>query len=220
MFQSLSIRICLGVLIATGIAEAAVLLFRGLPRKGGDGAVYSWVDKAAAVPVEDYNTKMAREAYRSDRGGQWKVDSNGEKRVSIYYFEWDELETAPTMVLDGHHAELCNEAAGFKLLERLPSRFLEAPDGDKVEFDFTRFKDPAGHVVYLFKNVWLANTGNWDLRHKSRGKRLQLSFVRRKDAARVLQAGVYSARDADEAWEIFRSEILSHLAWNQPQSSN
>ena len=220
MLQISSIRLCLGLFVAVALTEAAVPLFRSLPPQSGEGAVYSWTDRGSAVPVEDHNTEMAREQYRPDRGGQWKVNGLPEKRISVYYFEWDQLETAPTMILDGHHAELCNEAAGFKLLERLPSRFLEAPGGDRLEFDFTRYADPAGHPVYLFKNVWLANTGNWDLRRKSRSLRLKLAFVRRKDAARVLQIGVYSAKDADDAWETIRSEVLAHLTWNRPQPGN
>jgi|GEM_PF-4481366 len=215
MFRIRSLRLFLGVLIAVCLAEAAVPLFRSLPRRDGDGAVYSWRSPAPAVPVEDRNTEMAREQYRPDRGGQWKIEKPGGLLMSVYYFEWDALETAPTMILDSHHAEICNVSAGFKILDRLPSHLFEAPGGEKVEFDATRYADPAGGTVYVFKNVWLANTGNWELRHKKRDMRLRLSFVRRNDAARLLEGGIYEAADAEEAWETFHADVLSHLDWKR-----
>lgn len=197
------------------LSEAAAWTFRAIPAGRGEGFVYSWTGKSNAVPVEDRNTALAREQYQADRGGQWKFETGKSLPVTLYYFEWDQLETAPTMVIDGHHAELCNESVGFRLLERLPSRRLAGPEGTVVEFDVTHFADPNGRRVFSFKNVWLSDTGNWDQRRKSRGLRLQLAFVRRKDSARVLQAGVFDAKDADEAWKVFQSEVLTGLVWSK-----
>ncbi len=207
--------ICLLLMATVLLSEATAWIFLALPPAEGKGPVYTWVAGKGAVPVEDRNTVMAREQYHADRGGQWSLTALGGIPVTLYYFEWDKLETAPTMVLDGHHAELCNEAAGFRLLERLPPRQITGPGGERVEFDVTRFSDPSGRIVYSFKNVWLSNTGNWDLRSKSRWLRLRLPFIRRQDAARVLQAGVFTSGNPDDAWGIFQGEVLSYLIWGK-----
>ena len=212
---SLIAKICIALTAAVVLSEAGAWAFRAIPPGRGAGPVYSWSAGPNAVSVEDRNTELARDQYKADRGGQWKLQAGQSLPVTVYYFEWDRLETAPTMIIDGHHAELCNEIAGFRLVERLPPRRIEGPDGTAVEFDATWFVDPAGRPLYSFKNVWLAETGNWDTRQKSRMLRLHLAFVRRQDPARVLQAGVFDAKSADEAWQTFRARIVPGISWSR-----
>jgi hypothetical protein len=42
---------------------------------------------------------------------------------------------------------------------------------------------------------------------------LKSSFIRKVGQARMLQAGVFGARDADHAWQVFQSEVLEKLEW-------
>ena len=39
------------------------------------------------------------------------------------------------------------------------------------------------------------------------------SFVRHRGAARIVEAGVFDARDADHAWQTFREQALDQLVW-------
>jgi hypothetical protein len=96
----------------------------------------------------------------------------------------------------------------------LPSRSYDVPGQPPLVFDATHFTDTAGRSVHMFKLAWIQGLGARKLREGAeRAQRLQNSFLRHQGAARVVQAGVFDAQNADHAWEIFRTQVLDQLKW-------
>jgi hypothetical protein len=152
--------------------------------------------------------------YQADRGAEVRLDVEDGSRITVLYFEWDRVEVGPMMGLASHAPDECNVAIGYTLQSVDSPRSFEGPIGSPLVFDSTRFTNPSGQTVYMFKMPWIQGLGTWELREGlSRTLRIQRSFVRHIGAARVLQAGVFGARDADHAWEVFQTEVLEKLEW-------
>ena len=179
-----------------------------------------------AVPLFGKSATLAPaiEMYRADRGAECKLTAPDNSRLTVLYFEWDQMKISPVMNFTFHAPEVCNAAAGFKLLEVLPNRSYAPPGHEPLAFDCTHFADPSGRDVFMFKVVWLQGFGCMRMREegpgarpivegKERFARLKNSFIRHSGAARIVEAGVFDARDAEQAWQTFREQVLDQLVW-------
>ena len=165
----------------------------------------------------------ALKVYKPDRGGEQEKLLSEERKMHVFYFEWDRYDAGARMDIGGHQAEVCNVAAGFKLLKSGTYRTHQFPNGEKLRFDSTLLAQPDGKPVYMFKVVWLQGLGTWgndiDKEH-DRLRRVRRSFLRNRGAARVLQAGMYGTKSEDEAWALFEEEVLAKLEWSEPGRPN
>ncbi|MGE9270118.1 MAG: hypothetical protein ACQKBU_04880 [Verrucomicrobiales bacterium] len=157
------------------------------------------MDEIMAEPGE---MQVAIDKYKADRGGALTLDLDFGMEMILFYFEWDRIAAGPITDFAGHTPEECNTAAGFELLEYLPSREYPLPTGDALKFDVTRFVSPAGSEVFVYKAGWLQGHGSWEIRQgQVRGVRFQRSFMRGHGEARIVEAGISHARDESQAWE-------------------
>ena len=110
--------------------------------------------------------------------------------------------------------EVCNvEYGGFKLLQSGGHRNHQASNGETLTFDCTHLAERGGTPVYVFRMPWLQGYGALEGLTQNRAIRLRSSFMRHRGAARVLEAGIFGAANEDEAWELFRREVLDRLEW-------
>ncbi len=204
-------------LMAVGVvlSELGARAYKAWPVRVEPGmGVYGW-EMTESGRVEDAPTRQALAEYHADRGGQWRWVGAGGHEMALFYFEWDELTAAPQMAIDGHQAELCNVAAGARVEGKLAPRRWRGAGGEELWFEVVHFRTPEGRSVFSFKNAWLSATGNRDVLRREVWRHVELSFARRREAARVLQVGVFSAMDEEEAWRRCREEVLEKLHWRK-----
>ena len=195
------------------LGEGAVALWRHLHIEPATAPVFTF-PPAAQNFGESANFAPVVQIYGADRGAEWKHTAKDGTGLTVFYFEWDKVEVGPIMDVVGHSPDECNVAAGFTLQEILPHRSYEVPGQPPLVFDATHFTDPSGRSVHMFKMPWIQGLGARKLREGAeRMQRLQMSFARHIGAARVLQAGVFDAPDADHAWQTFRTVVLDQLQW-------
>lgn len=196
------------------LAGGGLALWQYLPIAPSTAPVFSYPAAAARFDkVGDF--AKAIEIYHADRGAECKLTTPDGSKLTVFYFEWDQVKAGPMMAATGHTPEQCNVAAGFKLLEVAANRTYQTGGQLPLDFDCTRFADSGGRDVFVFKVFWMQGLGTRSLREgDSRIERLKSSFIRHAGAARVLQGGVTGIRDADHAWQVFQSEVLRKLEWN------
>jgi hypothetical protein len=153
--------------------------------------------------------------YRADRAAEIRFTIPDGGHLTVLYLEWDRIASGPAMGFAAHPAEECNTGLGYRFLGISPNRVYESPGGTALRFDCTRFVDLSGKPLFMFKIAWIQGVGAWQMRDEGqhRIERLRRSLVRRTGAARILQGGVFGARDADHAWRIFRERVLDQLVW-------
>ena len=157
----------------------------------------------------------ALELYRADRGAEQTRDLPEERKMNLFYFEWDSIELGPLMDVGGHAAEQCNvEFGSFKLLRSGGQRIYKAANGETLYFTCTLLAEPSGKPVYVYKMPWLQGFGLLEGLTQDRAMRLRCSFLRRRGEARVLEAGFFGAASEDEAWGLFEREVLDKLEWS------
>jgi hypothetical protein len=206
-------RLPLVLIVLVVLGEVAVSLWAFAPVTISTDPVFTF-PPAAANFGKCPNLTTAIEVYGADRGSEWHAAARDGSRLTVFYFEWDLVEVGPVMSLAGHSPDECNVAAGFTLKGILPPRSHEVPGQPPLVFDATHFIDPSGRSVHMFKLAWIQGLGSRDLREGAkRTQRLQNAFLRHQGAARVLQAGVFDAQNADHAWQTFRSQVLDQLKW-------
>jgi len=190
-------------------------------------AIPLWRNHVPVSTAPVFSLPMAQEAlqnpgafqrsidvYHADRGGELKLPGPDGSSLTIFYFEWDQVESGAIMDIDSHRPEECNVVAGFILKSQDPNRLFETPDHSSLEFDATTFADPSGRIVHVFKTAWIQGLGSWDIRvGENRKSRFFKSFRYGRGAARVLECGVTGAQDANQAWQIFHNQVLQRLAW-------
>jgi hypothetical protein len=207
------LRFSIILISAILVIESGVGLWRARDLKPSGAPVFTF------PPVVPHFDNPGRHAdgiamYRADRGGECELELPDGVRVTVIQFEWDQVESGPLMSLAAHSPDECNVAAGFDLNRVLPNRIHEVDGQPPLIFDSTHFTDAAGRSVYMFKMPWIQGVGSWYLRESERRmERLKSSFIRKVGQARMLQAGVFGARDADHAWQVFQSEVLEKLEW-------
>ena len=195
------------------LGETGLALWRYLPIPVSTASVFSFPPAAVNFGKPGKFAK-AIDMYGVDRGAEWKSTSPDGPRLTVFYFEWDEIKMGPKLELVEHSPGRCNVAAGFKLQEIFTPRTFEDPGQPPLVFDATHFTDPSGRSVYMFKLAWIQGLGSRELREGARRlDRAGNAFLRHQGAARVLQAGVFEAHDADHAWQTFRTQVLDHLEW-------
>lgn len=155
------------------------------------------------------------DVYRADRGAELKLPGPDGTSLTVFYFEWDQVEAGPMMRISGHRPEECNIAAGFTLLSQNPKRSFKPPGQSPLVFDTTTFSDPMGRKVHVYKTAWLQGFGSREIREgENRHLRLQNSFERGTGASRVIECGVTAAQDETHAWQIFQKHVLHQIVWS------
>lgn len=209
-------RLAIALIALLLLGEAAVAVWRNLPIEPSTAPVFSF-PPAAENFEKPGKLATAVSLYGADRGAEWHHTAPDGSRLTVFYFEWDDFHSGYQSINDIaiHAPEVCNTSVGFELQEILPERTLNTEGQESLRFDNTRFIDPTGRTVFMFKMVWLQGRGSLAFREHGwdRVARLQNSFLRHQGAARVLQAGVFNAQDADHAWQTFRTQVLDHLKW-------
>jgi len=158
---------------------------------------------------------QALELYRADRGAEQTKELAEERKMTLFYFEWDSVDLGLFCVLGGHAAELCNvEYGSFKLLENGGKRIFTAANGETLRFNYTLIAEPNGKPVYVYKLPWVQGFGEWVSQLSySRATQIRRSFLRHRGAGRVLEAGIFGAANEEEAWGLFQREVLEKLEW-------
>lgn len=176
--------------------------------------VFSWPEAVTRFGKEE-RLAPAIEKYRADRGAELRFAVPEGPRTTALYLEWDQIESRPAMGFASHPAEECNVGLGYKFLGLDPNRVYESTAGIPLHFDCTRFADLSGKPMFMFKIAWIQGAGAWQVREEgsNRIERLRRSFIRHTGAARILQAGIFDAKDSDHAWQTFREQVLDHLVW-------
>lgn len=156
----------------------------------------------------------ALEQYRADRGAMHSIALREGKRIDLFYFEWDVMDVGPLSDVLAHEAEVCNLAAGFKVVSTGRILRYDAGAGGMLDFRHTELDDGSGQPIHVFKLPWVQGIGAMHVgSYRDRFLRLERSFIRHRGSARVLQAGVYGAADVEEAWRIVQTDLLAGLDW-------
>jgi hypothetical protein len=156
----------------------------------------------------------ALEQYRADCGAMHSIALPEGKRIDLFYFEWDAMDVGPLSDVLAHDAEVCNVAAGFDVVTTGRIFRYDAGAGGMLDFRHTELDDGSGQRIHVFKLPWVQGIGAMHIgSYRDRFIRLERSFIRHRGSARVLQAGVFGAADADEAWRIVQAELLAGLDW-------
>lgn len=128
-----------------------------------EAAIPAWHNSAPVSEAPVFTLPMAAEAlknpgkfqgtinvYNADRGAELKLGGPEGEAMTVFYFEWDQVETGPIMDIGSHAPEVCNVAAGFTPHQRHPNRKFEPGHGQKpFFFDTSTFTDPAGRTVQM-----------------------------------------------------------------------
>jgi hypothetical protein len=207
-------RFALVAILFLVLVEAGLAGWWLITSRPSTAPVFSWPE---AVPRLGQAARLApaMAKYRADRGAEVRLASPDGPRLTVLYLEWDRIDSRPAMGFASHPAEECNVGLGYQFLGIEPSRVFGGPGGASLRFDSTRFVDLAGKPLFMFKLAWIQGAGAWQVRDEGRNRieRLRRSFVRHTGAARILQAGVFDARDGEHAWQVFREQVLEQLAW-------
>ncbi len=153
--------------------------------------------------------------YRADRGAEQTKEFPDGRKMTLFYFEWDNIQLGPFSTVGGHEAEVCNVQFGsFKLLQTGRQRTYTASNGESLCFNYTLLAAPNGNPVHVYKIPWIQGYGKWDsAASEDRTTRLHRSFLRHSGQARVLEAGIFNVANEDDAWDLFQREVLAKLEW-------
>jgi hypothetical protein len=193
--------------------EGGVQIWRHAELTPSEAPVFNWRG-AELVSKADGSFGQALDMYRADRGAETLVKLDEGRSLKIFYFEWDVMETGPFADVGSHDAEVCNVAAGFKLIRTGHLNTYQPKGYEPLDFRCTVLAQPTGEIVYVFKLPWIQGVGAWQVgSSRDRTLRLKRSFIRHQGQARVLEAGVYGAASEEEAWDLVVNEILEKLEW-------
>lgn len=200
---------CAGILVV----EAGVQFWRHREIPASAAPVFS-LPGVELVRSAEPPFGAALEQYRADCGAMQSIALPEGKRIDLFYFEWGEMEVGPLSDVLAHEAEVCNVAAGFKVVSTGRIFRYDAGAGGMLDFRHTELDDGSGQRIHVFKLPWVQGIGAMHIgSYRDRMLRLERSFIRHRGSARVLQAGVYGAADVDEAWGIVQAELLAGLEW-------
>ena len=162
---------------------------------------------------------LSIEIYHADRGAELKLPGPADTSLTVFYFEWDQVEASRKRYFYSHNSEYCITSAGFTVESRNANRTFKSPDQSPLVFDATTFTDPKGHHVYIYKITWVQGLGALGLRDRDeRSLRFKYAFDRGRGAARFIEGGIFGAQDENQAWQIFQEQVLQHLAWSTPET--
>jgi len=192
--------------------EAGIQCWRRMGIEPSTAPLLNWSGELQTSAPPPFG--RALKAYNADRGTEKILDLLDGRSIKVFYFEWDNVEAGPFSAISGHESEICNVAAGFKLLSTGDLRRYDAGTGGILEFRHTALAAANGRTVHVYKMPWLQGLGAWSTESfRSRGLRVRRSFIRHRGAARVLQGGIFGAASEQEAWELFEHEVLKTLQW-------
>jgi len=202
-----------GAVLLIFLGEGLLLALTRIPIPQSPAPVFAWpVD--LGTPGDESDLAAAITGYGADSGQRRNFVRDGGVSLSTLFFTWKSAEMGPIVEISRHAPEVCNVAAGFTFIGHHPLRSHRFPGGEQLQFDVTEFKTPGGIGTFVFKTAWMQGIGTLSIqRGEDRLARLHGAFRRHAGAARVLQGGVFAAPGEEEAWEVFREEVLDHLVW-------
>ena len=195
--------------------EGGVQAWRHAELQVSKAPVFYW--KGAELRTTDPSDfGLALKMYRADRGAE-KTESLPEgRKITVFYFEWDSIELGPFIDASGHETEVCNVNAGFKVLQSGERRMHRFENGETLGFNHTLLAQADGRRVYAYKIPWIQGIGEWaTMKSGDFATRISRSFLRRRGAGRVLQAGIYGAASEEEAWALFQHKVLDDMEWRE-----
>ena len=166
---------------------------------------------------------------RCSSGQVFYVKLDDSISMHLAFFEWDGTDTGSVLEAFRHQPEACLGSLGMTLLSTQPSIPYQVGDCTLL-FDHTIFRDPGptgaraafNSQVHAFRAIWVASLTHADARsgldgdsfERLRTIRLKSAFTRFRPAhARVVQAAVRGAANADSAWLAFQSAMLVDLSF-------
>ena len=194
--------------------EGGVQAWRHAPIAPSTAPVFSWKG-APLVTTAPPPFGEALAMCRADRGAELTKPLPDGRKLTVFYFEWDLIELGPFAAVGSHESEVCNVAAGFKLLESGGQRSHTFANGETLTFNYTLLAETNGRPVYVYKLPWIQGFGLWASHTQDRSTRLRTSVLRHSGAGRVLQVGLFGATSEDEAWGVFQREVLDGLEWKR-----
>ena len=206
-------RFSLLLIVFLVLVEVGLAVWKNSDIAPSNAPVFTW-PQAVARFGQPGELAGPIKTLHADRGAECRMDAPGGIHLDVMYFECDPIRVGPMMGFTAHTPEVCNVGIGYNLLGIDPPRSYEVLGKLPITFDCTRFSDPSGHKVFVFKTVWVQGIGSMELREGfDRMLRFKNAFVRHVGAARIVEAGIFDARDVDEAWEVFRRQVLDQLVW-------
>lgn len=162
--------------------------------------------------------QQAIDIYHADRGAELKLPGPDGTSLTVFYFEWDQVEASHKRYFYSHNSEYCITSAGFTLESRNANRTFKSPVHPSLVFDAATFADPGKRQVYVYKVTWVQGLGVLGLRDRDeRSLRFKYAFDRGRGAARFIECGIFGAQDENQAWQIFQDQVLQHLSWPLPK---
>lgn len=192
-------------------------------------AIPAWRNNVPLSTAPIFSLPMAKDAmqnpgdfqrsidiYQADRGAELKLHGPNDTSITVFYFEWDKIQTSGLGQIDKHEPETCNKTAGLTLRSHDPNRVFETPGHASLVFDVTTFADPQGRIIHVYKMAWLQGFGPRVIQDGfNRQFRFKNAIARGGGAARVLECGVSGAQDESHAWAIFQEQVIKQLVWNK-----
>jgi exosortase len=188
----------------------------------GEITVYFWYASAPRVVTPEWRAEFprreasfkpvnlppaAREILRFNEGesGSWRnVDGT---RWQMIYLRWQPGRTAATLARN-HTPEICLPAAGKNLRDIAD---LPRVDVMGLSLPFRCYTtEQNGRPLFVFYSLWEDGTGEQHLMTQLLTRRTRFEAVRerrRNPGQRVLQIGLWGARDAAHAEELLRAEL-------------
>ena len=208
------------VLIPVALATFLVILEAGILAwqkfaPVSSAPVFSWREEPLLTKAPQ-PFGQALTLYRADRGAEQTKQLSEGRSLTVFYFEWDNIDLGPFSDVGGHSAEMCNVMYGsFKLLQAGAQRTHTFANGEKLCFNYTLLADPNGKQVHVYKIPWMQGFGMRVDPSKNRAAHIWYSLLHHRGAGRVLEAGLFGAASEDEAWTLFQREVLAKLQWSR-----
>ena len=205
----------LTLILAVGLlaGEVGIRLWHSRPVSASHDPTFRWVWDGGVLHPPD-KTSLEYKTYRFDRTANVNFDEKKGRSLRVIYMEWDRIEAGPFIEFALHPAEICNEKIGYRLIRHEETRRLDVEGASPLEFDVTRFHNPAGELVFMFRTAWIQGLGSWQLKDQSRQNRLHRTLTRHSGNGRIIHAAAFRTESVDEAWSLMRAHVLEKLVWS------
>ncbi len=216
-------------------AKSAFILSTAVLLLAGEFAIRFWYASAPRVMTAEWRAEFprsesnfktvilppaARQILRYDEGESASWRSTDGTRWQMIYLRWEPGRVASTLARN-HTPEICLPAAGKNLRDISDLPRVEAAG---VSLPFRCYTtDQGGHPLFVFYSLW--EDGAEEQRNVTEllTRQARLDAVRerrRNQGQRVLQIGLWGARDAKHAEELLRAELPKLLRANADNLRN
>jgi hypothetical protein len=195
--------------------EGGIFIWSRMPVAPSSAPVFFW-PRGRTECCHSGNSGPVVAKYSADRGAECRMAGPNGTAVTAFYLEWDKVRAdGMTKWVALHSIEICNMTIGYEFLGTETERRLAVPGQAPLIFDCARLSNKAGEAVFVFKTGWIQGNGSFQYHGPGgdRMERLKSSLARQAGAGRMLEAGVFGAQDADQAWRVFERCVLDELVW-------